>query len=65
MSEKSTEERLAAMGVSPALSAGYDVLADADLATDERVKLLVAAERNGDDPEAFARHLVKLIRAAR
>jgi len=52
------------MGVSPALSAAYDVLDDVGLARDDRVELLVAAERSGNDPEAFARHLVKLCRVA-
>lgn len=56
--------RIEHMGFSPGVVAGVDVLDDASLLTEDRAKLIVAAERNGDDPERFARHLVKLCRVA-
>lgn len=57
-----TEPEMRRMGVSPALSAAYDVLDDAGLLTGDRLALCYAAERKGQCPEAFARHLVKLCR---
>jgi hypothetical protein len=59
----SPEERLRAMGVSPALSAAYDVLDDAGQLTKARLQLCYAAEQQGQDPEAVARKLVTLARA--
>lgn len=61
----SPEDELRQMGVSPALSAAYDVLDDAGYLTEKRLTLCLAAERQGRDPEAFARHLVKLCKAVR
>lgn len=60
-----TEPELRAMGVSPAMSAAYDVLNDAGLLREDRLKLCVAAERSGRDPEAFAQRLVKLCNSLR
>lgn len=58
-----TEQELRSMGVSPALSAAYDVLDDAGFLSEDRLALCAATERAGRDPEAFARHLVKLCKA--
>lgn len=58
-------EHVALMGVSPAVSAGLDLLMDDGMDGEKAAKLLLAAERNGDDAEAFARHMLKLRRAIR
>jgi hypothetical protein len=60
-----TEQEIQRMGVSPALSAAYDVLDDAGFLNEDRLKLCALAETQGRDPEAFARHLVKLGKALR
>lgn len=61
----SPEDQFRQMGVSPALSAAYDVLDDTGYLNEKRLTLCHAAERQGQDPEAFARHLVKLCKAVR
>lgn len=53
------------MGISPALSAGYDILTDDGYPAQEASDLLVAAERNGYDPEAMARKMVRLRKVLR
>lgn len=65
VTEMSTEDRLRLMGASPAVSAAYDLLTDDGMPSEDAAKMAVAAERSGKDPEAFARHLLKLRRAAR
>lgn len=61
-----TEPQLRRIGVSPALSAAYDILDDAGVFTgdDEHdvplLTLCLAAERKGHCPETFARGLVAL-----
>jgi len=61
----SPEERLSHMGVSPQLSAGYDLLTDDGYPPEKAAELLAEAERMGKDPEAFAQHMIKLRRALR
>lgn len=61
----SEHEELLALGVSPAVSAGYDLLADDGMDPETAATMMVAAERSGRDAEAFARHLLKLRKAAR
>lgn len=58
-------EHVALMGVSPAVSAGLDLLMDDGMDGEKAAKLLLAAERNGQDAEAFARHMLKLRGALR
>lgn len=58
-----TEQDLRAMGVSPGLSAAYDVLDDAGFLREDRLILCALAEKQGRCPEAFARHLVTLCKA--
>jgi hypothetical protein len=55
-----TEGRL-----SHAVNAGVDILDDDGMSIEKTLPLLVAAEADGRDPEAFARHLLKLRRALR
>ncbi len=59
------EASVSLMGISPSLSAGYDLLADDGMDPDRIASLLMAAEKQGKDPETFARHMLKLRRAAR
>lgn len=61
----SQETVLRNMGVSASASAAYDLLTDDGVAADKAAELVIAADRNGDDPEAFARHVLKLSRAVR
>ncbi len=56
---------LRATGASPAVIAGLDLLVDDDMPADKAARLLIAAERQGKDPEAFARHLLTLRRELR
>jgi sirohydrochlorin ferrochelatase len=63
--EMSAHQRLEHIGVSPAVSAAYDLLADDGMPPEDAARMAVAAERGGRDPEAFARHLRKLRRAWR
>lgn len=52
------------MGVSPSASAAYDLLTDDGVPPEKAAELAVAmqrvGERRGSDPEAMARHFVKL-----
>jgi hypothetical protein len=50
--------------VSPELDAAYDILDDAGYMREDRLRLIYEAERQGMNPEHFARHLVKLCKAA-
>lgn len=58
-------EQLKALGVSDAVSAAYDILTDDGMPPERAAQLSVAAERDGQDPEAAARHIVKLRKALR
>ena len=51
------------IGLTPEMSFATDILMDAHMLDEKRIRLLQACERNGDNPVAFARHLVKLNRA--
>jgi hypothetical protein len=57
-------EQMKALGASDAMIAGVDILGDAGLLNEQRLTTLVAVERQGMDPEAAARKLVKLCRQA-
>lgn len=61
----STEERVTLMGVSPSASAAYDLLTDDGVPAEQAAKLTLAAQKSGRDPEAFARHFLKLRRGLR
>lgn len=63
--EMSVNDRLGLMGVSPAVSAAFDLLTDDGMSADDAARMAVAAERGGRDPEASARHILKLRRAYR
>jgi hypothetical protein len=58
------DARERAAGISPELSAGYDLLTGNGLAPELAARLLVSAEDRGQNPESFARHLLRLRRAA-
>lgn len=51
--------------VAARINAGMDILMDDNYPGDKAAELLLAAERKGEDAEAFARHMVKLRRALR
>jgi hypothetical protein len=53
-------DRLRATGASDAVIAAVDILVDDGYPVDRAAQMAVAAERDGKDPEAFARHLLKL-----
>jgi hypothetical protein len=63
--EANPEEVLRHMGISPQLSAAYDICEDAGFDMEQATPLLAAAEKDGQNPEEFARHICKLRRAAR
>lgn len=65
VSVMSVADHVALIGASPAVSAAYDLLTDDGMSPDKAADLAVAAERSGRDPEAFARHTVKLRRSLR
>jgi hypothetical protein len=51
--------------VSPELWAAYDILTDDGYPPEKAAEVLASAERSGRNPEAFARHMVKLRKAIR
>jgi hypothetical protein len=53
------------MGVPPDVVAGLDLLVDDGMPVDKAAALVGAEHRDGRDAEAFARHLLRLRRAAR
>lgn len=57
---KSSEEVVQALGISPAASAGFDILTDDGMDGYKAAELVMAAESIGKDPEAFARKVVRL-----
>lgn len=65
MNPDSPYEQMKALGASDAVIAAYDILSDDGMGAAKAAEMAVNAERSGKDPEAFARHLVKLRRALR
>jgi hypothetical protein len=61
----SHEGWLRLLGISPAVSAAVDLMTDDRVPMQTAVDMAMAAERDGKDPEAFARHFLKLRRVAR
>lgn len=61
----SHEEWLRLIGISPAVSAAVDLMTDDKVPMETAVDMALGAERGGRDPEAFARHFLKLRRVAR
>lgn len=63
------QDRLDVMGIPPAVSAAYDLLTDDGMPYDQAATLVLGMQRHheqgGKDPEAQARHLLKLRRALR
>lgn len=64
------QDRLDVMGVSGSVSAGMDLLMDDGMPADQAAKMMLGAQRlfetqGGRDPEAMARHILKLRRALR
>jgi hypothetical protein len=57
--------QMRALGVSDAVIAAYDILADDGMPPEKCAQMAVTAERSGKDPVSFARHVVKLRRAVR
>jgi hypothetical protein len=64
MSDYSYYEQMKALGASDAMIAGVDILDDAGILTDFRLTVLVAGEREGQNPEHLARKMVRLYRVA-
>lgn len=60
----SYHEQMKMLGASESMIAAMDILGDAGLLTEERLKGMLAAELHGQDPETCARHLVATVRAA-
>jgi hypothetical protein len=60
----SYHEQMKMLGASDSMIAAMDILADAGLLNEERLRGMLAAELLGQDPETCARHLVKTMRAA-
>jgi hypothetical protein len=58
-------DRLRATGASDAVIAAVDILVDDGCPAGRAAQMAVAAERDGKDPEAFARHFLKLRGALR
>jgi hypothetical protein len=56
-------EILARLGIPAEVSAAYDILTDDGIAPEKAAEIATAAWRQGKDPEAFARHFVKLRKA--
>lgn len=52
------------LGVSDSVIAGLDILMDDRMDPVKAAELLLAAERDGKDAETFARHLIRLRKAA-
>lgn len=65
MSEQSPYEQMKATGASDAVIAALDILVDDGMPAQKAADMAVAAERSGRDPEAFARHVIKLRKAMR
>jgi hypothetical protein len=65
MTEQSPYEQMRALGASDGVIAAYDILADDGMTPQQAAEMAVSAERQGKDPVAFARHLVKLRKALR
>ena len=57
-------DHLAEINAGP-IDAGMDILMDDGMPAEDAAKLCLGAVRIGQDPEAFARHCVKLRRAVR
>ena len=58
-------EQLKELGIPMSVDAAFDILCDDGMDMEKAADMSVAAWRSGKDPEAFARHLVKLRKAAR
>lgn len=58
-------EHEALMGVTPSMSAAYDLMTDDGVPPQKAADMAVAAERSGRDPEEFARRFVRLRREFR
>jgi hypothetical protein len=53
------------VAASPAVSAAYDIMTDDGVPPERAAEFAVGAERDGKDPEAWARHFVKLRKSLR
>lgn len=65
VSPRSLNERLLAVGYTQEQLAAIDIMTDDDVPLDTAAELTLAASKNGDNAEAFARHFVKLRKAIR
>lgn len=59
----SYHEQMKMLGASEPLIAAVDILGDAGLLTEERLRVMLAVEQQGQDPEHAARKVVRLCRA--
>lgn len=63
------QDRLDLMGIPPSVSAAYDLLTDDGMPPEQAAAIVLGMQRHheegGKDPEAQARHLIKLRRAVR
>lgn len=58
-------EELKKLGIPLSVDSALDILCDDGMDMEKAAEMSVAAWRSGRDPEEFARHLVKLRKAAR
>lgn len=58
----SYHEQMKMLGASGPMIAAMDILGDAGLLNEQRLKVLVVGEQEGLDPESTARKLVRLCR---
>ncbi len=63
--QPSQYERMKALGASDAVIAAFDIMLDDGVPMERAATFAVEAERQGKDPEAFARHFVNLRKVAR
>jgi hypothetical protein len=58
-------EELKKLGIPMSVDAAMDILYDDGMSVDMAAEMSFAAWKSGKDPESFARHVVKLRKAAR
>lgn len=60
----SYHEKMRMLGATESMIAAIDILQDAELLNETRLKVVLAKELEGHDPETYARELVRLFRMA-
>lgn len=65
VTKRSVNERSLAIGYTQAQLAAIDIMTDDGVPLERAATLALACDRTGDEPEAWARHFVKLRKAFR